>query len=208
MKKVLSGCSSSCSTAAFSFSPWTFSGPWARDSSFFCSSANNGRFLLDRFLSNIFIWGELYWLTDWLNDWLTDSPHSSSHGTPSMAVTHIPLRFKFGVRCSTFPKRHVGLTSEHVFNRKSPAPWKANMYAWVFLALVHPFTTLSLSSRLLSWRGDEGNFKFELRLHRVLDYTRMPAVLNSHTLPLKARQFCLERLLRGLEFSGDKRSVL
>lgn len=70
MKKGLSGCSSSsCSNAAFSSSPWTFTRPWARDGStklmmwafFFssCSSANSGGCLLDRFLSNIFIWGEL-----------------------------------------------------------------------------------------------------------------------------------------------------
>lgn len=71
------------------------------------------------------------------------------------------------------------------------------MYTWVFLALVHLFTTLSLSFRLLSWRGDESNLKFRLRPHRLQDYSRMPVVLNSHTLPLKARQFCLERLLKG-----------
>lgn len=76
------------------------------------------------------------------------------------------------------------------------------MHAWAFPALAHLFTSLSLSSRLLSWRGgrggDEGDFKFRLRPRRLQDYAGMPVVLNSHTLPLKARRFCLERLLKGV----------
>lgn len=55
---------------------------------------------------------------------------------------------------------------------------------------------LSLLSRAFHLDVEhQGDFKVGLRL---LDYTRIPVVLNSHTLPLKARHFRLERLIKEL----------
>lgn len=63
------------------------------------------------FLSNIFMRGEL--------QWLTDSPQRSIHGTPSMEVTHISLRFKLSVDAVP-PLKTCGSLLSTRFQKKEP----------------------------------------------------------------------------------------
>lgn len=97
-----------------------------------------------------------------------------------------------------FTKKHTGLSSQHV-SITVWFPGKPTCTLDSFLQESLSLQTLAPPHQVLDLDVErQGDFKVGLRLHLLWDYTRIPMVLNSHTLPLKARHFRLERLLKEL----------